>query len=73
MATTSCTIGTVEINLSTLAKHFSDEVEAYKLVESMRWCQGPVGSPWADGPICPTVGRLIKRVCSRLPARLLPA
>src|SRR5690348_10570083 len=32
----------IELNLSTLAKHFSDEEEAYKLVESLRWPTGPV-------------------------------
>jgi transposase-like protein len=37
----------MEINLSTLAKHFSDESEAYQLVESLRW---------PNGPICPHCG-----------------
>jgi transposase-like protein len=37
-------MGVMEINLSTLAKHFSDEAEAYRLVESM---------PWPAGTICP--------------------
>jgi len=31
-----------EINLSTLAKQYSDEEEAYKLVERIRWPHGPV-------------------------------
>jgi len=35
------------INLSTLAKHFSDEEAAYRLVERMRW---------PHGPICPHCG-----------------
>jgi transposase-like protein len=35
------------INLSALAKHFSDEADAYKLVESIRW---------PNGPICPHCG-----------------
>lgn len=39
------------INLSTLAKEFSDEAEAYKLVERIRWPNGPVC------PHCGTVGR----------------
>jgi transposase-like protein len=34
-------------NLSTLAKLFSDEDEAYKLVEAIRW---------PDGPVCPHCG-----------------
>ena len=37
----------MELNLSTLAKHFSDEAAAWELVESMRW---------PDGPICPHCG-----------------
>jgi len=36
-----------EINLSTLAKHFSDEGEAWKLMESIRW---------PNGPVCPHCG-----------------
>ncbi len=35
------------LNLATLAKHFSDEGEAWKLIESIRW---------SDGPICPHCG-----------------
>jgi transposase-like protein len=35
------------INLSTIAKHFSDEAEAYRLIESIRW---------PDGPVCPHCG-----------------
>ena len=38
------------INLSTIAKHFSDEAEAYKLIESIRWPNGPIC------PHCGTVG-----------------
>ena len=37
----------VELNLSTLAKHFSDEAAAWELVERMRW---------PDGPVCPHCG-----------------
>jgi transposase-like protein len=37
----------MEINLSTLAKHFSDEAAAWELVEQMRW---------PDGPVCPRCG-----------------
>ena len=37
----------MELNLSTLAKHFSDEEEAWKLVEALRW---------PDGPVCPHCG-----------------
>jgi len=36
-----------ELNLSTLAKHFSDEAAAWELVEKMRW---------PDGPVCPHCG-----------------
>jgi hypothetical protein len=32
----------MEINLSTLAKHFSDEEAAWELVEHLRWPAGPV-------------------------------
>lgn len=39
----------MQINLSTLAKHFSDEDAAYGLVESMRW---------PNGPICPHCGEV---------------
>ncbi|HMK99963.1 MAG TPA: transposase, partial [Acidimicrobiales bacterium] len=35
------------MNLSTLAKHFSDEAAAWELVERMRW---------PDGPVCPHCG-----------------
>ena len=35
-------MGPEKINLSTLAKYFSDEEEAYKVVESWRWPSGPV-------------------------------
>ncbi len=41
----------MEMNLSTLAKHFSDEGAAWELVESMRWPNGPVC------PHCGDVGR----------------
>jgi len=41
---------TIEINSSTLAKHVSDEVAAWALVEHLRW---PVGEP-----ICPHCGAL---------------
>ena len=37
----------MEMNLSTLAKHFSDEAAAWELVEKMRW---------PDGPVCPRCG-----------------
>ncbi len=37
----------MEMNLSTLAKHFSDEAAAWELVEKMRW---------PDGPVCPHCG-----------------
>jgi transposase-like protein len=37
----------VELNLSTLAKHFSDEAAAWELIEKMRW---------PDGPVCPHCG-----------------
>src|SRR5689334_5290828 len=40
-------IDSADLNLSTLAKHFSDEEAAYLLVEKMRW---------PDGPICPHCG-----------------
>jgi transposase-like protein len=39
------------INLTTIAKHFSDEAEAYKLIERIRWKNGPVC------PHCGTVDR----------------
>lgn len=38
----------MEINLSTLAKHFSDEGAAWELVEKMRWKD--------NGPTCPHCG-----------------
>lgn len=37
----------LNLNLSTLGKHFSDEGEAYKLMEEIRW---------PDGPECPHCG-----------------
>ena len=37
----------MEMNLSTLGKHFSDEGAAWELVEKMRW---------PDGPVCPRCG-----------------
>ena len=40
-------IAPADLNLSTLAKHFSDEDAAYQLVERMRW---------PHGPICPHCG-----------------
>lgn len=40
-------INPADLNLSTLAKHFSDEEAAYQLVEKMRW---------PNGPICPHCG-----------------
>ncbi|MDQ2784466.1 MAG: IS1595 family transposase [Chloroflexota bacterium] len=43
----SVDIAAAELNLSTLAKHFSDEEAAYGLVERMRW---------PHGPICPHCG-----------------
>ncbi len=41
----------MEMNLSTLAKHFSDEGAAWQLVEKMRWPNGPIC------PHCGDVGR----------------
>jgi transposase-like protein len=38
-------------NLSQLAKHFSDEAEAWKLVERLRW---------SNGPVCPHCGAVNK-------------
>lgn len=35
------------LNLSQIAKHFSDEAEAYKVVERLRW---------PNGPVCPHCG-----------------
>ncbi len=36
------TMGYMEtLNISTLAKHFSDESAAYELLEEMRWKHGP--------------------------------
>jgi transposase-like protein len=40
---------TEALTLSTLASHFSDEAEAYRLVERIRW---------PDGPICPHCGSI---------------
>jgi transposase-like protein len=37
----------MELNLSELAKHFSDEAAAWELVESLRW---------KNGPVCPHCG-----------------
>jgi transposase-like protein len=37
----------MELNLSTLAKHFSEEPAAWELVEKMRW---------PNGPVCPHCG-----------------
>jgi len=37
----------MELNLSTLAKHFSDEGAAWELIEKMRW---------KNGPVCPHCG-----------------
>lgn len=31
----------ITLNLSTIAKHFSDEEAAYELIESLRWPDGP--------------------------------
>ncbi|MHB8682056.1 MAG: IS1595 family transposase [Acidimicrobiales bacterium] len=41
----------MELNLSTLAKHFSDEEAAWELVEHLRWPAGPIC------PHCGDVGR----------------
>ncbi len=38
-------------NISQLAKHFSDEAEAWKLVERIRWPEGPIC------PHCGTIGK----------------
>lgn len=38
-----------ELNLSTLAKQFSDEAHAWKLMESIRW---------PNGPVCPHCGNV---------------
>ncbi len=38
-------------NLSQIAKHFSDEAEAWKLVERLRWPEGPIC------PHCGVIGR----------------
>lgn len=38
---------TVELNLSQIAKRFSDEAEAWKHIEALRW---------PDGPVCPHCG-----------------
>lgn len=43
----SVDIASADLNLSNLAKHFSDEEAAYGLVEKMRW---------PHGPICPHCG-----------------
>jgi transposase-like protein len=39
----------MEINISILAKHYSDEAAAYQLVEDLRW---------PNGPICPHCGEV---------------
>jgi transposase-like protein len=54
-----------EINLATLAKHFSDDEAALSLVERMRW---------PNGPVCPHCGsteayRLTAKVESKRPVR----
>lgn len=41
-ASESAKIDFSEINLSSLAKYFSDEGEAYRLLESIRWPKGPI-------------------------------
>ncbi len=41
------TIELTELNLSTIAKRYSDEDEAYRYIESLRW---------PSGPICPHCG-----------------
>lgn len=38
-----------ELNLSRIAKEFQDEAEAYKLIERIRW---------PDGPVCPHCGSI---------------
>ncbi len=43
-----------DLNLSTLAKHFSDEAAAYEFVESIRW---PAGKEDVVCPHCGTIGR----------------
>jgi transposase-like protein len=54
------------LNLSLLAKHFSDEEAARLLLEKMRW---------PDGPVCPTCGqketvyRMMKLASSKKPGR----
>ena len=55
------------LNLSQLAKHFSDENAARLLLERMRW---------PDGPVCPicgqkdTVYRMLKLASSKKPVRM---
>ena len=54
------------LNLSRLAKHFSDETAARELLESMRWPDGP------ECPICgqaSTVYRMLKLPTSTKPGR----
>ncbi len=41
----------MDLNLATLARHFSDESEAWKLIETIRW---------PNGPICPHCGHTEK-------------
>ena len=42
---------TNKINLTSLAQHFSDEAEAWKLIESIRW---------PECPVCPHCGNADK-------------
>ena len=54
------------VNLSKLAKHFSDEMAARELLESMRWPNGP------ECPLCgktETVYRMLKLASSKKPGR----
>jgi transposase-like protein len=54
------------LNLSRLAKHFSDETAARELLESMRWPNGP------ECPVCgqtSTVYRMLKLATSKKPGR----
>src|ERR1051325_7105589 len=54
------------LNLSKLAKHFSDETAARELLESMRWPNGP------ECPLCgqtATVYRMQKLATSKKPGR----
>lgn len=53
-------MSSMELNVSTLAKHFSDEDAAWELVEHLRW---------PDGPVCPHCGGpepgLLPEACER--------